>query len=107
MNPSTRKRLTELNAKLDKTVELDIYVNKEDEPSFLKKAAIGAGTLAAGYGGLSYLRGRMWQNKVLGDRRPTGLSGALGAVRAGHIMNMRTARGAVNSVRKMFAPKVA
>lgn len=106
MNPSTHKRLTELNAKLDKTVEFAVYGQREEEPSMLKKAAIGAGALAAGYGGLSYLRGRMWQNKVLGDRRPTGLSGALGAVRAGNIMNMRTARGAMNSVRKMFAPKV-
>lgn len=106
MNSSTRKRLTELNAKLDKTVEFAVYGQQQEEPSMLKKAAIGAGALAAGYGGLSYLRGRMWQNKVLGDRRPTGLGGILGAMRAGNTMNVRTARGALNSVKKMFAPKV-
>jgi hypothetical protein len=102
MNPSTKKRLQELDAKLGKTVEFAVYGRQEeDKPSMLKRAAIAAGAGAAAYGGLAYLRGRApvraWQTKVLGAPT-TGVKGVMDAIKAGHNMNKADVGSALNKV---------
>lgn len=96
MHKSTKSRLVQLNAKLGKRVELIAKNPDDDQMNTAEKVAIGAGTLAAGYGAGSLLRGRAWQKKVIGAP-DNSVSGLLGALKTGHNAN-------VADVSKFVAP---
>lgn len=97
MHTSTKARLISLNARVSrKVVE---FADPQDEKSNkLRNAAIAAGTVGAGYAGLSVLRGRQWQKKVTGAA-DNSASGLLGALRTGHQMNTVDAARFAGSVR--------
>lgn len=97
MHTSTKKRLIQLNSKLGKTVTEFVAI-REDKDGLAKKAAVGAGVLGAGYAGASLLRGRQWQKKVVGAV-DNSVPGLLGALKAGHQMNVIGARGAVRGAK--------
>ena len=101
-------RLTLLNGKLDKVVELK-DPRQEDESTLGKVgtgAAVAAGAGALGYGALSYARGRKWQKDVTGSAGAT-LADRLSALRTGHQMNSIAVRGALRGAKANTSAFVA
>lgn len=98
MNPTTKARLVQLNAKVAAKVT-EFRSQEEDKGNGVAKAAAGVGLAGAAYGAGSYLRGRAWQKKTTGTTDNT-LAGRLGALKSGHAMNVMAAKGAVAGAKR-------
>ena len=95
MNPTTKTRLTNLNARVAaKVVE---FRAQDEEGHKLRNTAIGAGVAGAGYGAAALYRGRKWQKDVTGAA-DNSVSGLVGALKTGHQMNKMAAAGVASKV---------
>lgn len=102
-------KLTSLAAKA-RAITTELAANpafpQKEEPSTLGKiakgAAIGTAGLGTAYGVGSILRGRAWQQKVLGAPINTG-AGLLGALKTGHGANMKDITGFRNRIGQRMA----
>lgn len=92
MNPTTKARLVQLNAKVAATVTE--FRSQDEESHALRNTAIGVGALGAGYVGASALRGARRMKAEYGSG-PSTVGQLLTATRMGHAANMGDlARGA-------------